>query len=542
MDPPRLSSTEDPVNSLRFLSPPEDNSTLNYDVVIIGSGAGGSVTAAILSQLGRKRVLILEKAGYVNVNKDVSLREAHAFNMLYESGGILCSNDGSINIMAGSNVGGGTTVNWSASLRPQSWLRKEWATEHGLEYFCSESYSQAVDAVCSRIGVGTSGIVHNQVNSKMVLGCEKLGYDCETIPQNTRGHPHPCGSCGLGCSSGIKQSASRTWLKDAQDAGAHILLDCNVECVRIVDGVAKGVSAVVNLKGERRSIIVNASIVVSSAGSLHTPCLLLRSGLRNPHIGRHLGLHPVVLAFGVFPEEEINPWQGSIMTAISKVGERDHNGGYFGSKLECTTLSPGVAAAVLPWRDPISHKLDIARLRHISTILVLARDKDRTNSRIALDGSGNPEIHWGVGAHDAKTLTQGLVNASRILVAAGAREVLTTQWNAPRYVHQVGDDGPLCPNFKQWARSIRKIGVRTLQSNIFSAHQMGTCRMSTTPQRGVVSPIGETWEVKNLFVADTSLFPSPSGVNPMVTVYSLGFSVAMFILQKERIATPTSKL
>src|SRR5262249_689771 len=138
----------------------------------------------------------------------------------------------------------------------------------------------------------------------------------------------------------------KTWLLDAQEKGARFVIGTRAEHVRVEAGIATGVEAVSN-NGHRVSVRCKAIVV--ACGAIHTPALLLRSGLSNDHIGRHLHLHPVSNVCGIF-DEEIRPWEGT-MQAIYSDEFRKMTGNY-GVKFETTALQPVIAMAPLPWRNP----------------------------------------------------------------------------------------------------------------------------------------------------------------------------------------------
>src|SRR5205085_6530247 len=119
-----------------------------------------------------------------------------------------------------------------------------------------------------------------------------------------------CGYCCFGCRFGAKQGVLKTYLQDAAEHGAVLVAGTRVRRVTIDRGVATGVEATVN--GHR--LTVRSRVVVAAGGSVQTPALLLRSGLRNPNIGRHLYLHPVVAASGIYPEP-VEGWRGALQTA-----------------------------------------------------------------------------------------------------------------------------------------------------------------------------------------------------------------------------------
>ncbi|KAJ3352101.1 hypothetical protein GGF32_003903 [Allomyces javanicus] len=509
--PPNHSATDPPI-------------TLRYDAVIVGSGAGGGVAAAILAQAGL-RVLVLEQGTWTHPT-DLPTDEFAAFTNLYDRHGVLMPENASIGILAGRTLGGGTTVNWSASLRPQDWLRREWAKAYGLSWFESQGFQDAVDAVCDRIGVGTDAIEHNRVNGVLIDGCTKLGMHVADIPQNTRNVEHQCGACCFGCNRAIKQSSALTWLADATRHGAHILQSCTATRVlRTHDGRhARGIAATVG--PTRLPVIIESRTVVVACGAIHTPALLLRSGIRNPHLGRHLALHPAMTVLGYYPSA-MRPFEGSMMTAVSPALE-SRDGAFHGCKIEATTLHPMMHANLAQWPgDPAEMKRQLAMFDCAVPLVVLVRDRDR--GRVSLDEDGEPRVEYAISEFDGASAAKGLVAATRILVATGAHTVVTGQVDVPMFKVPSMDVAHL--ETVDYCDRIARAGVKPLRTGMFSAHQMGTARMSPTPSGGVTNARGKVWGVDGLYVADGSLFPSPSGVNPMVTIYAVAYSVAKWIVE-----------
>ena len=89
--------------------------TIEADVIIIGTGAGGGVSAEVLSQAGLKVVMIEE--GSLHTSDDFNMDELEALPNLYQEGGTRSTKDGAINILQGRAVGGTTVVNWTSSFR-----------------------------------------------------------------------------------------------------------------------------------------------------------------------------------------------------------------------------------------------------------------------------------------------------------------------------------------------------------------------------------------------------------------------------------------
>jgi choline dehydrogenase-like flavoprotein len=493
------------VRPLMTVSPCVDTD-LSCDVCIIGSGAGGSVAAAVLAGAG-KDVVVLEAGSYYD-DSDFDGAELGGFQRLYLEGGFAATADQGVGLLAGECLGGGTVINYCTSFRTPEEIRAEWAAA-GVPWFTSDEYTRSLEAVCARLSVNLD---YNRISAReqvLQRGLNALGWHVAAMPRNVVGcdQGKVCGYCGYGCSLGAKQSSTKTWLVDAQAAGARVVTGVRANRVRIEGGVATGVEAR-SRKGCRLSIRCKA--VVAACGAIHTPALLLRSGLRNENIGRHLHLHPVSNVCGVF-EEEIRPWEGT-MQAIYSDEHRFLTGNY-GVKYETTALQPVIAVAVLPWREPQHYRSLLGKLRNTTAIGVLLRDRD--GGRVGLDSEGNPVTHYALSDFDRAHLRRGFLGAARILEAAGARLIFSP--HAKCCAYQPGRDGSL-DSFKQ---AMDAAGWDSGRLALFSFHIMGSARLGGSPKNSATNPDGETWEARNLFVMDGSSFPSASGVNPMISIEAI---------------------
>ncbi|KAJ3104984.1 hypothetical protein HDU96_008747 [Phlyctochytrium bullatum] len=505
---------------------------LECDVVIVGSGAGGGTVAATLAKAGHK-VIVLEKALYRH-HTDLTNNELESFSTFYEAGAALASENGAMMILAGNAWGGGTHVNWCASFVTPHKVRAEWATKYGLPYFASMGFQNALEAVCERLGVSDEFVEHNASNQLFIKGCKKCGYDVSTIPQNTGRKHHNCGWCTFGCPYAQKQGSHRTWLQDAAEHGAEFVQGAYVERVTYAKGRATGVVGYVklgnNVEAQKLRFVVKAPTVVSSCGSVNTPALLLRSGLKNPNIGRNLRLHPVTTVHGFFPQTLTRPFSGAMMTAVSDV-VADIDGTGYGAKLEIYAAHPGTVGSTLPWRNPEDYRRLMLQFPRSVNMIVLTRDNDST-ARVFIDKAGRPRIDFNLGKRDSATMVKGLEAGAKILAAAGAVEINTSQLGSvPLRLEDEATRADPCasPAMKEWLDKTKRLGVKMNSAGLSCAHQMGSCRMGATPAMGAVNPDGESWEVKGLYVADASLFPTASGVNPMITTFAVSYSVGQFI-------------
>jgi long-chain-alcohol oxidase len=399
-------------------------------------------------------------------------------------------------------------VNYCTSFRTPEDVRSEWAAA-GVPWFASDEYTRSLDAVCQRLSVN---LEHNRVSAREAVlerGLRALGWHVDAMPRDVIGcdQGKVCGYCGLGCALGAKQSTAKTWLADAQIHGARIFAHTRATRVRIEAGAVSAVEAVTPT-GNRVTVRCKAAVV--ACGAIHTAALLLRSGLRNPHIGQHLRLHPVSNVCGIF-DQEILPWQGT-MQAIYSDQHRQMNGN-FGVKYETTALQPVIAAAVLPWREPRQYRALLEKLPHTAGIGVLLRDRD--GGRVTVDHTGAPVSHYALSKFDRGNLRSGFIGAARILEAAGARMIYSP--HARFCACEPGVRGSL----EGFTREMDGAGWRSGQVALFSFHIMGTARLGGSPETSATNPEGETWEVRNLYVMDGSSFPSASGVNPMISIEAI---------------------
>lgn len=322
-----------------------------------------------------------------------------------------------------------------------------------------------------------------------------------------------------------------SWLRDAAAYGTKFLVRTKVDRVLVKNNTVTGVECTVNYD---RKIRIKASQVVVSAGSLQSPGILLRSGLKNKNIGRHLKLHPCSIAFGFF-NKDIRTFEGSIMTAVSNIVDNSESDGY-GAKLEVPCLHPGSYSSVIPWRGAAEHKEVMMRYDRCAPILILSRDKDSVGA-VRYDDKDNLIVDYTLSKRDRQSILNGIDKALNVLVAAGARELHTGQFGVEPFKFKDGEESSVInPRYLLWKEQVIKYGFPQEGAGIFCAHQMGSNRMGITPKVSVVKPSGETWEVKNLFVADASVLPTATGVNPMVTTEAVCLNIADSILRKENIS------
>jgi long-chain-alcohol oxidase len=481
---------------------------LECDVVIVGSGAGGGATAAVLAQAGLD-VVVVECGDYYD-DQDFDGSELGAITRYYMAAPT-ATHDQSVGLIAGSCLGGGTVVNYTTSFRTPDALRAEWAA-HGVPAFTSKDYTASLDAVCERLGVNQEHNDPSTREQKLRDGCLKLGWHVDAMPRGVRrcAQGKECGYCGLGCRVGAKQSGVKTWLADAHAGGARLLVRNRVQRVLVEGGAARGITGV-TAQGNR--LTIRSRAVVAACGAIHTPALLRRSGLQNANIGKHLKLHPASVVFGVF-DEELKPWEG-VMQALYSDQFRDLHDGY-GLKYETAAEHPHLFIPFAPWRGAKKHFGLMEAMSSTVPIGVLLRDRDGGEVRVGRDGE--PVVRYKLSEFDTGHLRTGIDGAAQMLEAAGARRIFSSHAKGVGYDPGAGSRADARARFMADADAA---GYGAGQCILNSFHIMGSARMGGSPATSACDPTGQTWDVRDLYVLDGSSFPTASGVNPQISIQAI---------------------
>ena len=481
-----------------------EDTQINCDVVVVGSGAGGGCVAGRLAEAGFE-VVVLEMGGYRS-ESDFHHREQDSTRELYLYGMTLATADLGCRILAGSTLGGGTVVNYTTSFPTPKAVLDEWARVSGIEAFASGEFEDSIAEVSKRINVNTDSGRPGKRDELMEKGLKRLGWHVDAMPRDVLGcsQDAQCGYCGFGCRLGAKQSSMRTYLEDATHAGAKIVAGARADIVTITNGRATGVKARVG----KHSLTIGAKAVVVAGGAIESPALLLRSGLSG-RVGYNLHLHPGTAAFGIF-DEDVRAWEGTTQARYSNEFKGDDG---YGPIFETVPVHPGAGSTALPWISADQHKALMGQYPKISLIAALSRDK--SSGRVKVGKDGRPRIDYKLGIDDERRVAEGVVAAGKVLEAAGAKEIFSAH---PSFIsYKTGNPA----NHEDWAERTRRAGYTGGRVTFFSYHQMGSCAMGSDPASSVVDGNNESHEVKGLFVADASNFPTASGVNPMLTIYGI---------------------
>lgn len=491
------------------------DAALTPDFCVVGSGAGGSVAAAVLAAAGAK-VVILEEGGH-HTRREFNMQEAWAYPTLYQEHGHRVTEDLGIMVLQGRCVGGGTTINWGSSFRTPDPVLAHWAARHHVKGLDPATLAPHFAAVEERLNIPREGTRDdvNRNNQKLWDGAEKLGFGPALIRRSVKGCAR-LGYCHMGCPLDAKQGALVTWLPDAIAAGADLYTGCKV--VELEASGRRMNAVVAQVLDERRDRPTGRTVTVRprrgvllAGGAINTPALLLRSrvgsGDRAKLVGRRTFLHPTVPVVAVFPEP-IEGYYGAPQSVVSHhFAER--GGGRVGYFLETPPVHPMLAGIALPGFGAAHRKL-MERLPFAQSTLALLIDgfHDDPGGRVKIDDAGRVTLSYPIGEPLREAGRDAIKNMARLLLAAGAQEVVTLH------------EPPLVIRRVEELDQIDRAPFGALRHTLFSAHQMGGCPMGDDPSAAVVTSRGRHHDLDNLWVTDGSIFPTGLGVNPQLSIYA----------------------
>jgi choline dehydrogenase-like flavoprotein len=430
---------------------------------------------------------------------------------LYRDGGAsMAFGNPPVLFQEGRAVGGSTVINGAMSWRTPGDVLARWHSEDGLDV-SPESLEPYFERVEKRIHVAPmdESAIGND-NWLLKKGADAKGWK---VIGNTRNQVHCIGSnrCAFGCPTGAKQSALVSYVPRALHYGARVYADVRVDRITFHGKRATGVAG---HTAERHNVVVRAKLVVAACGAIHTPALLTRSGVRSRSgmLGANLSLHPNVKVVAIF-DEDVTSWKGAHQ-AFQVREFADQGLGCFAS----INIPPSLLAMSFPQRGAELGAL-MQQYNHMVLAGLLCEDTTTGHVRTI---RGRPQAFYQLAKRDAANMQRGLVLLSELLFAAGARRVLLPFHHA-RELHNPDD-----------ARRLLADPIRASDWEVVTVHMMGTARMGTDRTRSVTDAYGFVHDTDRLLVADASVFPTPSRVNPMETIMALATRAAGYVIDNSR--------
>lgn len=476
--------------------------TIEVDVCVIGSGAGGAPVAKELAEGGMRVAMIEEGEWWDTDSFDARPREM--MPLLYrDAAQTVTVGAPPIPLPLGSAVGGTTLVNSGTCFRTPARVLRRWQTELGLEDLGPDALDPYFRRVERELNVSQVPASLAGRNAAVVRrGAERLGLSGDFLFRNVRGCVGS-GVCAYGCPTGAKQHTGITYVPKAWAAGATTYTGARATEIELDGRTVRGVVARTRGGGRLR---VRCGTVVVACGALLTPLLLRRLGVRSPVLGRNLSIHPATGVRATF-DEEIRMWEGVPQSYFVDELAAD------GIMLEGVAGPPDHLAMSMP-HSGAEHRALMLNATRLSTFGVMVSDDSRGR---LLPGLRRPVIRYDLCQTDAERLKRGIELLVDIYWAAGAREVMVPVAGVP--VLRDGDSGPL-----------RAARVRPKMLSLLAFHPLGTARAGIDPAAAVVNDRLGVHGFEGLYVSDASVVPTSLGVNPQITVMALATRLAFGML------------
>jgi len=491
----------------------EPNVQLEYDIVIVGSGAGGGTAAKELSELCQAgySIALLELGPRFKAS-DNTRDEFPMAQQYYYSGGGFQTQTQDMTLAFAKGVGGSTNVYTGVTFKLPEAAVKKW----NIDGINLTDLNPRMDKYIEENGAHFESEENINKNNKLFKqGCEKLGWHVDQFAINTR-HCAGLSTCNLGCPRSAKQGTAIVQIPAAEKNGVQVLPNCRIE--KILESSNSGITLLAQITESESNHYetglyqIKAKKVILSAGTINTPAILMRSFGKefNPVIGRYITCHPAIIMASEHTEE-VNGTQGPPKNYYSDQFSETER-----FLLESCMYFPFSFARNLVGFGPEVDEF-ISRYPHLQMTLALVLDEAHKHNRVTIDKQGNPQVHYDLDSNIQRAFIKSIRASAKLMFAAGAKRL-----HAPGSKHffirqHEAEDLDKLISDKQF-----KLG----QVTIASAHLMGGCKMGTSPQHSVTNSWGKVHGHNNLYIADGSLFPSCSEVNPYLTIMALADRVS----------------
>lgn len=502
------------------------NLTLEADVAIIGSGAGGGTSAEVLAKTGLKVILI--EAGPLKTSNDFDMDERKAYKNLYQEHAGRMNKDGSISILQGRCVGGSTVVNWTSSFRTPEQTLKHWQSEFNVQNCSVKAMAPWFEKMEKRLHISPWPVPANENNAVLSRGADAIGIPWKVIPRNVLGCWN-LGYCGTGCPTNAKQSMLVTTIPGALEHNTQLIYNAKAERLIFDESTQKVVAIKVQAldashQNTGLTLTIKASTVVLAAGGINSPALMLRSAAPDPEnrIGKRTFLHPVAFSFAKF-DEEINPYYGAPQSVYSDHYQWQSVTGKVGYKLEVPPLHPSLTSALLLGHGP-EHVADMQSLPNLHAMIALMRDgfnDDSAGGTIELANDGSPMIDYPVNDYLWQGIKDSHFKMAQLQFAAGAKAVKIAHIDSKWYT-----------SWQSCKTAIEQLSYIACRPLVGSAHVMGGLAMGEDLSVCLVNSQGKYHYLENLYVFDGSVFPTSIGANPQLSIYGMACKNASLLALK----------
>lgn len=481
--------------------------SLSTEICVIGSGSGGATAARLLAEAGRE-VVVLEE-GRDLAGPERTQRDAAMYDQLYMDRGGRATHDLSVSVLQGRVLGGGGVINTCDVVPIPQGVLQHWVSKYGLEDYAPGRFQRFEDEALDDLSA--SRIADEQVNlanDKLRQGAEALGFRGEVMMHNRVG----CvglGTCLIGCPIHAKRNPRMVAIPKAVEAGARVFTRARAVKIRKGSQELKEVTVrTLDPAGyhEQGELTVRAKVVIVAANAIASAQLLLRSGLGNSHVGRNLTLQPQLPIIGIF-DERIAAFDGIPQSYAVTEFEEDDNAdfGLWGFRIEGIMGTPGIVSSLLPFSGAPGMR-GMAQYDRMAPSLLLV--PDAPSGQVEVARSGQMTIRYEQRPDHRQRLRQAVEAAARVYLEAGAREVLVPTLPA------------MAIRSSSEAARAAQLSFGPATAPLISAHQQGTVRFAASERDGGASLDGQVYGTRDVYVFDSSGFPSSASSHTMTPIIS----------------------
>ncbi len=467
-------------------------------VLIIGSGAGGTTTAITLAEAGFDVVVLEEGARHPLTSYGQA--PTKAMNQLYRNRGMMpIMGSVPIGYVEGRCLGGSTEINsgfWHR-LPPEFLLR--WQARFGLQDFSLEALDGHFAWAEDKLRVQDRNGDWPKSTQVFQRGIEAMQWSAQEVRRAASGCVNT-NACAAGCPKGAKQGMSVQLVPEAESLGARFITGARAKLIIKHGNKVTGVLAdITKPDGSSDLVRIDADYVFVCAGPTQTPALLRKSGIKE-HIGDTFQIHPMLKVSAVF-DEDIDAHK-SVMPLL-QVKEFWPDISLGGSFFSVGHLAINLADNWLTTSDVIKN------YRRMASYYVGVRGTGAGTVRASLTGDGEATLKYELSDVDIRHLSQGLARLSTLLLAAGAREVYPCVFGLPKITSEL--------NAVRWLdESLPRSSL-----SLTTVHGFSTCPIGERPERCAADSFGKVHGLKNLYLSDASMLPDSPGINPQGTIMAI---------------------
>jgi len=468
-------------------------------------------------------VILLEQGGYYPAGK-MDQNELNMAGKLYGERGFATNHDSGNVLMYGNNVGGASVHYWADSYRTPTEKIDLWRDKYGVTGHGEAELTPAFEEIEQALHVHEAGDeLFNEMNIRLRQVSEKLGWHGHRVPQ-ARKHCQKSGHCMQGCLYEAKQSQLVTHIPAILENGGRLLADARASAVLRDKGRVMGVRVEIMDRPRNRpsgkTFEVHADAVVVAAGGFNSSWYLMQQDFASdlPALGKYFSMNPSTIVHGLY-DEDIIQWRNiPAAWGVDEFRLRRYEGGAYregGYLMMPNQLQPAALAAIIPGFGA-AHREWMTQLPRVGGTIAWMDDIEDELGEIRSTGKGR-EVFYEYGEQTRQVLKDSIAKQIQANFAAGAHKVLVAGHQAMSF--RPGD-------------SLDKLDdLHIAAGGLFMAspHPGGGCRMGVSAENSVVDATHRVHGFDNLFVADSSVFPTSSSLDPSLTIMAFSYIAAKHI-------------